>query len=109
MPVICWKTARTMAMRSGRRKAGRKSSRNEPSSRARVSLISRIPVAAASALSARVRTVRASSSRPFLTSQRGLSGTRRSRRKKKTEGTAPMAYIQRQFAGPAPAKTQLTK
>ena len=62
-------------MRSGRRKAGRKISRNEPSSRARVSLISRIPVAAASALSARVRTVRASSSRPFLTSQRGLSGT----------------------------------
>ncbi len=109
MPVTCWKTARATAMRSGRRNAGRKISRNDPSSRLSASLISRIAPAAASAVSARVRTVRASSSRPFLTSQRGLSGTRRSSRKKTIEGTAPMAYIQRQFDGPAPAKSQLTK
>jgi hypothetical protein len=46
---------------------------------------------------------------PRFISQRGLSGTRRSRRKKKTEGMAPMPNIQRQLAGPAAAKTQFTK
>jgi hypothetical protein len=71
--------------------------------------MSRIPAAAASAESARVRMDRASSSRPFLTSQRGLYGTRRSRRKNRTDGRAPIAYIQRQFEGPEEAKIQLTK
>src|SRR5215216_2995678 len=75
MPMICWKTARPIATTRAGLTHEAVSSLRPPSSCSSTSLISRISLSVSSSLRPDLsNTVRAWSSRSWLTSQRGVSG-----------------------------------